>query len=252
MKTCRSCFLFTLVITLLAIGSLHGQDLMVNGHPLVPNWGVGTVMRDKDSGSVYVVDTSSATGVTLTHIDPARFHNCYAEKFFNTYSHALNQPSVFQKDVPGCVQDPDPSIGALEEIFEPGSNGARHIGMSAWTNAAKDRMQGVIKYESDTNLKGVCGGAVVGLIDSTNHLLKFYTPPTGCVNGKFGGHANDRFVGWEDDIPQDIKDRIAEVRIKVIFTEGHDKGGNAWEALSSVAQRVGTIAEAAQTLGALL
>lgn len=109
-------------------------------------------------------------------------------------------------------------------------------------------MQGVIRYESDTNLKGVCGGAVIGLVDSSNRLIHYYTPPTGCGNGKFGGHANQRFVVWEDDIPIDVRERIAGVRVKIIFTEGRDHGGNVWEFITSVADKIKNLAEAAAAL----
>jgi hypothetical protein len=109
-------------------------------------------------------------------------------------------------------------------------------------------MQGIIRYESDTVLKGVCGGAVVGLVDFNNRLIHYYTPPTGCGNGKLAGHAEQRFVAWEDDIPASIRGQIAGVRVRVMFTEGH-KVGETWQAIAPfVADKIKSLAEAAAFL----
>jgi hypothetical protein len=120
--------------------------------------------------------------------------------------------------------------------------------MTAWTDSDGKRMQGIIRYESDAVLKGVCGGAVVVLVDSSGRILRYYTPPTGCGNGKLGGHAQQRFVWWEDDIPETVRgeDRPSPRRRR--FTEGRFLNGIG-EAIGTVAGIIKTACDAARAVG---
>jgi len=89
---------------------------------------------------------------------------------------------------------------------------------------------------------------VIGLVDSAGRLLHYYTPPTGCVNGKVaGGQAERRFVTWEDAIPSNVRDRVAGVRVRSVFTEGRDKF--TWERITGI---VTSAAEKAQEVAKLL
>jgi hypothetical protein len=220
-----------------------------NGRPLIPRWGVGTLLRANDADPIYVVDHS----FQYRHIlSPGWFSACHTstDRIIWVFSQALHSPTLQQgPDLPGgCVDRTNSSIGGFQELFEPGSNGARHIGMTAWTDSDGKRMQGIIRYESDTVLKGVCGGAVVVLVDAGGHILQYYTPPTGCGNGKVAGHAEQRFVGWEDDIPESARGKIAQVRIGVIFTQGRPLNG-VWEAVGKITDVVKSVGDAAKVVG---
>jgi hypothetical protein len=244
------------IAVFLATSSTFAQNLDFNGEPFVPQWGTGTMVRANDSPEVYVADRDEAGHVRLTWINPTQLNKCYGgkDRVIWVLSQALHQPSVVVRNhtVPDCVEVGQRSVGSFNELYEPGSDGARHIAMTAWTNAEKTRMQGIIRYESDTNLRGICGGAVVGLVDSENHLLHFYTPPSGCGNGKFGGHAAQRFVAWEDGIPEAVRSRVASVRVAVVFTKGEDKGENIWQSIQSIGEIIGDAAQIAKVLGVSL
>lgn len=230
-------------------GRADNGPVTFNGAPLIPRWGVGTLLRANDALPVYVVDQS----FQYRHIlSPGWFSSCHTgtDKIIWVFSQALHSPTLQQGPdlAGGCVDRSNSSIGGFQELFEPGSNGARHIGMTAWTDADGKRMQGIIRYESDTVLKGVCGGAVVVLVDAGGHILKYYTPPTGCGNGKIAGHAEQRFVGWEDDIPESARGRIAQVRVGVIFVQGRFLNGAA-EAIGVITDVIKTVGDAAKAVG---
>jgi hypothetical protein len=219
------------------------------GRPLIPRWGIGTLLRANDADPVYVLDRN----VRYRHLlDPGWFSTCHTgtDKIIWVFSQALHSPTLQQgPDLgSGCVDRTNSSVGGFQELFEPGSNGSRHIGMTAWTDADGRRMQGIIRYESDTVLKGVCGGAVVVLVEASGHILQYYTPPTGCGNGKIAGHAEQRFVGWEDDIPESARGKIAQVRVGVIFTQGRPLNG-VWEAVGTINDVIKTVADAARAVG---
>ncbi len=124
------------------------------------------------------------------------------------------------------------------------------MGMTAWTSA-ETKMQGIIRWESDSDFQGVCGGAVVTLLDQRGALLDYYTPPTGCVSGKVAGHSNQRFEAWEDGIPSrqfkqqhpntSYKDRITFVRTAVVFTSGADKLDDFIKDAVNAAKLIGSV-----------
>jgi hypothetical protein len=242
-----------LCVAVLCLGNAgYGQQVTFQGRPFIPSWGPGTLLRANDADPVYVVDQSNNIYHHL--VGPAWFDNCHRppSNIIRVFSQALHSPGLQEGSPFGtsqCVAFDNASIGGFQELFEPGSNGARHIGMTAWTDVTGTRMQGIIRYESDTNLKGVCGGAVVVLVDSANRVLQYYTPPTGCGDGKFGGHANQRFVGWEDTIPPNARGHIAQIRVGVIFTQGRNIAENTWSAIGSVADIIRTASEALAATG---
>jgi hypothetical protein len=218
---------------LLMAGPISSQILTVGGHPFVPSWGTGTLLRANDALPVYVVD-----GAKYRHIlNGSTLTSCYdVHNIIWVFSLALHQTGVSPgPDLPGapCPSAAAHSVGGFQELYEPGSEGARHVGMTAWTSADKTKAQGIIRWESDSDFQGVCGGAVVTLLDQRGALLDYYTPPTGCVSGKGAGHSNQRFEAWEDGIPSrqfkqqhpntSYKDRITFVKTAVVFTSGTDK-----------------------------
>ena len=240
-----------LCLAMLCLGTGgYGQEVTFQGQPFIPDWGPGTLLRANDANPVYVVDQSNNIYHPLA--GPAWFDNCHRppSNIIWVFSQALHSPTLQQgSGATQCVPFNNASIGGFQELYEPGSNGARHIGMTAWTDVTGARMQGIIRYESDTNFKGVCGGAVVVLVDSDHRVLRYYTPPTGCGDGKFGGHANQRFVGWEDSIPQNVRGKITQVRVGVVFTQGRNIAANTWSAIGSVADIIRTAGEALAATG---
>jgi hypothetical protein len=217
----------------------------------VPDWGVGTLLRGNDAPDVYVVVSNNSGNVTAAHIGPANLNNCYggAKNIVIVLTDALRQPSVLLREGDPCIADQSHrSFGDYQEAYEDGSNGARHIGASAWTNADRTRTVGVIRYESDTVGKGVCGGMIVGLLNSSGQLIQYYTPPTGCGNGKLGGHAEQRKVPWSDSIPANVKPQVAGVKVRVVWTQANDKF--TWDSVTSAASTAAQkFAAAAKLLG---
>jgi hypothetical protein len=233
-------------------GVVARQNLIFNGRSFAPDWGEGTTVRANDAPAVYEV-RRGVGGLSIQHISPGRLDSCYggSAPIVRVFSHALNQPSVVHQQTAAtgpCLPTSARSVGAFALEYEPDTDNQRSIGASAWTNAARTRMQGVIRNESNDRT-GVCGGMIVALVDRENRLLKFYTPPTGCVSGRLHGSANQRFVPWEDDIPAAIRSRIAEVRVRPVFTEGRDKA--SWERLTGiVVDAIGKGREVARMVGA--
>lgn len=217
----------------------------------VPDWGVGTVLRGNDAPEVYVVQSNNNGNVTAAHIGAANLNNCYggAKNIVLVLTDALYQPSVLLQEGDPCIADKSHrSFGDFQEAYEDGSNGARHIGASAWTTSDRTHTKGVIRYESDTVLKGVCGGMIVGLVDSGGQLIHYYTPPTGCGDGKTGTDAAQRKVPWGDSIPADLTAKVAGVRVRVVWTQGRDKAN--WDIITSTAADVAQkAATAAKLLG---
>lgn len=205
----------------------------------IPDWGVGTVLRGNDAPEVYVVQSNNNGNVTAAHIGPGNLNNCYGgpKSIVMVLTDALHQPSVLLKEGDPCIADKSHrSFGDFQEAYEDGSNGARHIGASAWTTSDRTHTKGVIRYESDTVGKGVCGGMIVGLVDSNGQLIQYYTPPTGCGDGKLGGHAAQRKVPWGDSIPANLQSQVAGVRVRVVWTTKPLD----WDRLTSA---TGTVAE---------
>jgi len=255
----RLVLLSVLLLLAQAAPSLSQNLPDVGGRPFRPEWGTGTTLRAEGADlRVFVAQDGPGDAITAIHLSPSRLDGCYggASRIIWVLSEVLKQPNVQLAPAPShpasCLGVQSRSVGAFQRAFEPGSNGSRHIAISTWTNPERSKMQGVIHYESDAVLTGVCGGAVIGLVDSAGRLLHYYTPPTGCVNGKFlGGSAERRFVTWEDNIPAAVRDHMASVTAKSVFTEASDKGNNVWEALTKVADKVKSLAEAAAFLGTL-
>jgi hypothetical protein len=209
----------------------------------VPNWGVGTLLRGNDEPEVYVVQSNHGGNVTAAHIGPGNLNNCYggAKNIVMVLTDALRQPSVLLKEGDPCIADKSHrSFGDFQEAYEDGSNGARHIGASAWTTSDRRQTKGVIRYESDTVLKGVCGGMIVGLVDSGGQLIHYYTPPTGCGNGKSGSHAAQRKVPWEDSIPVNLQSQVAGVRVRVVWSIKPRGWDDLSSAVTSAAQKFST------------
>jgi hypothetical protein len=218
----------------------------------VPDWGVGTVLRGNDAPEVYAVESNNNGNVTASHLSPSTLNDCYggAKNIVMVLTDALRQPSVLLRGPTGqCVADKSHrSFGDFQEAYESGSNGARHIGASAWTNSDRTRTKGVIRYESDTVARGVCGGMIVGLVDSKGQLIQYYTPPTGCGNGKIGGQAAQRKVPWDDSIPANLRSQVAGVRVRVVWTQATDKF--TWDRIISTATDAAQkLAEAKKLLG---
>jgi hypothetical protein len=233
---------------LLSVGTVNGQILTLGDppHPLVPSWGNGTLLRANDALPVYVVEGSQIRTIQ----SPNTLRSCFdVHNIIWVFSQALHQTGVssgpkLTGNLTGglCPNSAAHSIGGFQELYE--SDGARHVGMTAWTSADKTKVQGIIRWESDSDVKGVCGGAVVTLLDEKGALLDYYTPPTGCVGSKAEGlssHAVQRFEPWEDSIKPQYRDRVQFVRIGVIFTNGNDKLGNFIPTLEAAAKFVGTV-----------
>jgi hypothetical protein len=231
------------------------QDLTFNGRPFVPSFEMGTNIRNVDGSTVYEINPAlTGEGLMAAPITLRRRNDCYGradDHVVKVWSHVLNMPSIIKSDT--LMDDPNSclptlggvSVGQLVDLLEP-DNGAHHVGMAAWTARGRSKVQGVIRYESDDAF-GICGGAVVGLLDATGRLLHYYTPPTGCGDGKIGGRANQRFVAWEDTIPQAIRRNVRAVRVQPMFTKGRDKF--TWERLTGM---VASAAEKAKEVAKLL
>ena len=235
--------------------TLWAQGLTVGGRPFVPSFEIGSNVRNFDAPAVYEMNPAlSGEGLTAAPIGLARRNACYGtddNHVIKVFGQVLNMPSVIKLDLitatDSCLPTISVSKGQYVDRFEPG-NGAHHIAMAAWTARGRSKMQGVVRYESDDAF-GICGGAVVGLLNADGRLLHYYTPPTGCVNGKIGGRANQRFVAWEDSIPAAIRNQIRTVRVQPMFTEGTDK--IPWEILTrSVASVAEKAAKVVSILGA--
>jgi hypothetical protein len=250
-------FITTICVVFLCgtTATAYAQDLTFNGQPFVPSFEIGTNIRNIDASTVYEVNPAvSGHGLTATPISLRRRNECYGpddSHVIKIFSHVLNMPSILKVDRIAdpytCLPTLSVSVGHYVDLFEP-ENGAHHIGMAAWTARGRTRMQGVIRYESNDR-SGICGGAVVGLLNHEGRLLHYYTPPTGCGDGRIFGQANQRFVAWEDTIPPAVRSKVRSVRVQPMFTEGRDKA--SWERLIAIGGSIAAkAAEVVKILGA--
>lgn len=96
--------------------------------------------------------------------------------------------------------------------------GSQHI-ESFWRLYADGHAVGTFYYKNDSNL-GFCGGVTVGVLDATNQIVYSFTPPSGCINGKFGGHENVRNVDWDYHLDPAILPRARSLIARGYETQG--------------------------------
>lgn len=108
--------------------------------------------------------------------------------------------------------------------------GSQHIETSG-TLSASGFLDGKFRYENDSQW-GFCGGVTVLLADNDGKVIKFFTPPTGCIDGKgIGGHAISREVGIHGQLSQAELKRVRVIKVAASETCAADKVAGSLDAI---------------------
>jgi hypothetical protein len=120
------------------------------------------------------------------------------------------------------------------DYSELNNNGANHI-ETFLRLYPTGQIIGQYNYDND-DLMGFCGGIVVGVTNAANQLLQYFTPPSGCINGKLPGNAITRAVPWGDQVGNGNLAQAEQLRVAAYPTQGEGV-------------TIGQITDAAQKLG---
>jgi hypothetical protein len=120
----------------------------------------------------------------------------------------------------GCDKAPN-SVFLFNYNFKMNDPGSNHIHATIRADQL-GKIGGEFTYDNDS-MWGFCGGIVVGLYDSAGQQLKFFTPPSGCIDGKPPGGAIQRPVPWNDSFDSGLFSRISRLEVRAYHSS---KPGN--------------------------
>lgn len=98
--------------------------------------------------------------------------------------------------------------------------------------------KGEYVYHNDEVLFGFCGGIVIGICNAANQLIQYFTPPSGCINGKPPGHEITHNVSWGDDVTAANITQTHQLRINAFETQGQ---GITINQIADAAQKLGVV-----------
>jgi alpha-L-arabinofuranosidase len=115
------------------------------------------------------------------------------------------------------------------------SNGANHLETFLRVYAS-GQAKGEYVYHNDS-MVGFCGGIVIGVLNAENQIVQYFTPPSGCINGKIAGGEVTRNVDWGDEVTNANLQVTQQLRIAAYPTQGENQ------------INIGSIEQAAQQFG---